>query len=207
MDEVKLAKANLRREMLVCRMELHAADRASNGARARAAAGHFLAASRHAGVEVIAGFRPIRTEIDVTPVMEALASAGHRLCVPVVQGRGQGQGAAAGEPLRFREWTPEAEAAMTTGPFGVPVPSAGAWLVPGLLLVPLLAFDAQGWRLGYGGAFYDRTLAALRARRPTLAVGFAYAGQQVPGVPHGPADQRLDAVVTEAGWMDVLGEG
>ena len=73
--------------------------------------------------------------------------------------------------------------------------------------MPLLAFDAQGWRLGYGGAFYDRTLAALRARRPTLAVGFAYAGQQVPGVPHGPADQRLDAVVTEAGWMDVLGEG
>jgi len=194
MHEMKEVKAQLRMEMLGRRAEAHAADMASGSARSRAAGDQVLAANRHAGVEVIAGFRPIRTEIDVTLVMEALASAGHRLCVPVVQGVGQ--------PLRFREWTPASEPHLEIGPFGVPVPVAGAWLVPGLLLVPLLAFDAQGFRLGYGGGFYDRTLAALRALGPTLAVGFAYAAQQVPAVPHGPSDQRLDAVVTEEGWRE-----
>jgi 5-formyltetrahydrofolate cyclo-ligase len=232
--EVHAAKIILRREMQVRREAAHAADRASGGALSLAAAGHFLAKDRHTGMEVIAGFRPIRTEIDVTPVLEALASAGHRLCLPVVQG--------AGKPLGFREWRPEAGPAesveslepldsvesvesldpgtsarsagaisaagsqMEVGPFGIMVPATGAWLVPALLLVPLLAFDAAGWRLGYGGGFYDRTLAALRARAPTLAVGFAYAAQEVPEVPREPFDQRLDAVVTEAGWVDVRAE-
>jgi 5-formyltetrahydrofolate cyclo-ligase len=238
--EVHAAKIILRREMQVRREAAHAADRASGGALSLAAAGHFLAKDRHTGMEVIAGFRPIRTEIDVTPVLEALASAGHRLCLPVVQG--------AGKPLGFREWRPEARptksveplepleplesvesgesvesldpgtaarsggassaagSPMEVGPFGILVPATGAWLVPALLLVPLLAFDAAGWRLGYGGGFYDRTLAALRARAPTLAVGFAYAAQEVPEVPREPFDQRLDAVVTEAGWVDVRTE-
>jgi len=213
MHEMLDAKTILRREMRDCRADAHAADLAGGGELSRAAAREFLAARRHGGIQVVAGFRPIRTEIDPTPLMEALSAAGHRLCVPVMQGKGRA--------LRFREWTPEAEGegrgldggrgqggrGMVEGPFGVPVPSAGDWLDPGLLLVPLLAFDAAGWRLGYGGGYYDRTLAALRARGPTLAVGFAYAAQQVAAVPRGPADQRLDAVVTEKGWVEVAGDG
>jgi 5-formyltetrahydrofolate cyclo-ligase len=215
MDETHEAKLLLRREMQIRRADAHAADLAGGRELSRAAAREFLAARRHGGIQVVAGFRPIRTEIDPTPLMEALSAAGHRLCVPVIQGKGRA--------LRFREWTPAAKGeglgldggqgqggrGMVEGPFGVPVPSTGDWIVPGLLLVPLLAFDAAGWRLGYGGGYYDRTLSALRARGPgsTLAVGFAYAVQQVPAVPRGPADQRLDAVVTEEGWVEVAGEG
>jgi 5-formyltetrahydrofolate cyclo-ligase len=90
------------------------------------------------------------------------------------------------------------------------VPVAGAWLKPRLLITPLLAFDAEGWRLGYGGGFYDRTLERLRAVRRTLAVGFASSAQQVDAVPHEPTDQPLDAVVTELGLVRVtaaLGTG
>ena len=79
------------------------------------------------------------------------------------------------------------------------IPAEGAWVEPEVLIVPLLAFDARGYRLGYGGGFYDRTLEALRARRPTLAVGFAFAAQEVAEVPTEPTDQRLDAIVTEEG--------
>jgi 5-formyltetrahydrofolate cyclo-ligase len=93
---------------------------------------------------------------------------------------------------------------MVAGAFGVPVPAGGDWLEPEVLIVPLLAWDRQGYRLGYGGGFYDRTLERLRARGPHLAVGFAFAAQEVPEVPREPTDQRLDAVVTEAGviWFD-----
>ena len=70
--------------------------------------------------------------------------------------------------------------------------------------MPLVAFDARGYRLGYGGGFYDRSLEVLRAKRPTLAVGFAYAAQQLSAVPIEPTDQRLDAVVTEAGLVSLI---
>jgi 5-formyltetrahydrofolate cyclo-ligase len=106
-----------------------------------------------------------------------------------------------GKALRFREWRPDVE--MIEGPYGAMVPAVGVWLKPLLLITPLLAFDAEGWRLGYGGGFYDRTLARLRAARRTVAVGFAYSAQQVGAVPREPTDQRLDAVVTERGLMPV----
>ena len=79
------------------------------------------------------------------------------------------------------------------------MPETGAWLVPEVLIVPLVAFDRAGGRLGYGGGFYDRTLARLRAARPTLAVGFAYAAQEADRLPLEPTDQPLDAIVTERG--------
>jgi 5-formyltetrahydrofolate cyclo-ligase len=159
---------------------------------ARQAAGHLLdevARARHVGT--VSAYLPIRDELDPGPAMLALAGLGYRLCVPVIEGHGQ--------PLRFREWRPGI--ATVRGPFGVAVPAEGEWLVPEVLVVPMLAFDARAYRLGYGGGFYDRTLGALRAEGEVLALGFAYAGQEVPLVPHGPRDQHLDAVVTEAGVL------
>lgn len=102
-----------------------------------------------------------------------------------------------GQPLRFREWTPDGE--MAPGEFGAQVPVAGDWLVPSVLIVPLLAFDWRGYRLGYGGGFYDRTLEALRATGPVIAVGFAFAAQEVEEVPVEPTDQKLDLIVTDCG--------
>ena len=137
----------------------------------------------HTG-KVLAGYMAMRTEIDPLPAMAA-----HRgpLCVPVIQGKGLA--------LRFRVWTPEAP--MVEGEFGALIPEAGEWLVPEVLIVPLVAFDRRGYRLGYGGGFYDRTLEHLRAEGPALAIGFAWAAQEDPALPVEPTDQRLDLIVTE----------
>ncbi len=134
----------------------------------------------------LAGYAAIRSEIDPVPAMAAMAAFGP-VCLPVIGGQGR--------PLRFREWTPEAE--MTAGPFGAAVPARGAWLVPELLIVPLVAFDRGGGRLGYGGGFYDRTIAALRRSGRATAIGFAYAAQEVPDLPQEPTDEPLDLIVTE----------
>ncbi|MEM7546832.1 MAG: 5-formyltetrahydrofolate cyclo-ligase [Pseudomonadota bacterium] len=142
---------------------------------------------------IIAGYRPIRSEIDPTTAMVSLHQAGARICVPVIE--------AAGAPLRFREWTPDSE--MIVGAFGAEVPAHGDWLEPEVLIVPLVGWDRQGWRLGYGGGFYDRTLEGLRGTRPTVAIGFAYAAQEVRTVPTEPTDQRLDAIVTEAETVEI----
>jgi 5-formyltetrahydrofolate cyclo-ligase len=88
---------------------------------------------------------------------------------------------------------------MVAGDFGALIPEEGPWIEPQVVIVPLLAFDARGYRLGYGGGFYDRTLAGLRARHAVLAVGFAFAAQEVDEVPIDLYDQPLDAVVTERG--------
>lgn len=139
----------------------------------------------HAG-KVLSGYMPMRTEIDPLPAMAAHRG---RVCVPVVPGRGV--------PLQFRAWTPDCE--MVEGPFGARVPAGGDWLVPQVLIVPLLAWDRRGYRLGYGGGYYDRTLAMLRAAGGCVAVGFAFAAQEVPEVPIDENDQRLDHMVTEQG--------
>lgn len=136
----------------------------------------------------LAGYMAMRTEIDPQAAMAA-----HRgpVGVPVIIG--------AGQPLRFREWTPGA--AMVAGEFGAAIPAEGAWIEPEVLIVPLLAFDRRGFRLGYGGGFYDRTLERLRARGAGLAVGFAFSSQEVEEVPTDATDQRLDAIVTERGLI------
>ena len=143
----------------------------------------FFAAHRG---RVLSGYMPMRTEIDPLPAMAAHQGP---VGVPVI--------IAKATPLRFREWSPGCR--LVEGAFKALIPAEGAWVEPEVLIVPLLAFDARGYRLGYGGGFYDRTLAGLRARGQVLAVGFAFAAQEVAKVPTDAFDQRLDAVVTENG--------
>jgi 5-formyltetrahydrofolate cyclo-ligase len=168
-----------------------AAHEAGAGA-ARLAGGHALEAIGHLReVGTVAAYLPIRDEIDPLPAMLALHGLGYRVCVPVIAARAR--------PLAFRSWHPGV--ATVAGPLGVEVPVEGEAAEPDALLVPMLAFDASGHRLGYGGGFYDRTIAGLRARGAVAAFGFAYAAQQVDEVPDGETDMRLDAVVTEAGIL------
>lgn len=136
--------------------------------------------------KVLAGYMAMRSEIDPLAAMTQMARFSP-VAVPVIEG--------AGKALKFRQWSPDST--LEEGPFGAKVPTSGAWLEPQVLIVPLVAFDRTGGRLGYGGGFYDRTLTALRARRPTKAVGFAYAAQEAQGLPLEATDQPLDAVVTE----------
>lgn len=145
----------------------------------------FLAGYR--GV-ALAGYMPIRTEISPMAAMEEAAAHGP-IGVPVIQG--------AGLPLKFSRWEPGC--LLKAGPFGAQVPVVDDYFEPEILIVPLVAFDARGGRLGYGGGFYDRTLEGLRARRATLAIGFAFAAQEADELPLEPTDQPLDMVITEKG--------
>ena len=148
------------------------------------------AAGGIAGDAVVSGYWPLGDEMDPRPAMRSLHEAGRRVALPVVSGRDR--------PLLFREWTPAS--ALTEGAFRVMEPGPGAAeLEPRVLLVPLLAFDRAGRRLGWGAGFYDRTIAALRDRGPCLAIGIAWAGQRVAAVPADDFDESLDLIVTEAG--------
>jgi 5-formyltetrahydrofolate cyclo-ligase len=151
----------------------------------RLLAGHVLRDCPPPPGAVISGFWPLGGEIDIRPLLSALHERGHRIALPVTPRRG--------EALTFRGWRPGD--AMVPERFGTMRP-IGDVLVPDMLLIPLLAFDLSGGRLGYGGGFYDRTLAALPER---LRLGCAFAAQQVDAVPVGPYDSRLDAVATENG--------
>jgi len=142
---------------------------------------------------IILGYWPIRDEFDVMPVMRRLSGAGYRCALPYVDKKRH--------VLIFRAWRPGT--VMLEGPFRIPEPTeAAAQLTPTILLVPLLAYDSEGFRLGYGGGFYDGALADLRAAGgPVLAVGMAFSEQLVERVPHGNRDERLDWIVTERGAM------
>jgi 5-formyltetrahydrofolate cyclo-ligase len=143
-----------------------------------------------AGQGAVSGFASMPEELNVWPLLRRLHAAGVPLALPVVEGKGK--------PLVFRAWTPGD--AMDKGVWGIPQPRPDRPVVaPDILLVPLLAFDAQGWRLGYGGGFYDRTLAGLRARKRIAAVGLAYDEQRIDAVPHLDYDQQLDWVLTPSG--------
>ncbi|MGZ9810662.1 5-formyltetrahydrofolate cyclo-ligase [Pseudoroseicyclus sp. H15] len=143
----------------------------------------------HRGVP-LAGYLPIRTEIDPLPAMAEAAAHGP-VAVPIIE--------APATPLRFARWEPEMT--LVEGPFRTLRPEVLDWVTPEILIVPLLAFDRAGYRLGYGGGFYDRTLEKLRAEGPVLAVGFAFAGQEGP-VPVEVTDQPLDLIVTERGVIE-----
>jgi len=142
---------------------------------------------------VLAGYWPIRSEIDPHPLMEKFAAAGARLALPVTVGRDQ--------PLVFREWSPGDP--LRRGPLGIsePMPEAPE-LSPDLLLVPLAAFDRSGHRIGYGAGHYDRTLEALRRHKGVTTIGLAFAVQEIPKVPAMPHDVMLDYVLTDIRLFD-----
>ena len=178
-------KRTLRSAMLAWRGALAEHER-------RAGAAGLLATLRcekpFATPAVVSAFWPIKEEIDIRPLMIELFSAGCQMALPVVQGRGK--------PLLFRAWRPGDP--LEAGVFGTLQPAARREIVePDALIVPLLACDREGWRLGYGGGFYDRTLAGLRTRRKVTAVGVGFDAQLVPEVPHSPDDQRLDWLLTD----------
>lgn len=180
-------KARMRAEALARRPALHEAQPDAGQRACR----HFLSTIGFpAGVDVSA-YLPVNDEFDVMPFAATAHAFGHRVGMPVVTGKAK--------PLQFRQWTPET--VLETGVLGIPIPPADADVImPRLLLVPLMAFDARGYRLGYGGGFYDRTLALLRLLEPdTLAVGVCYAELEVEAVPHDDNDERLDWIVTEEG--------
>lgn len=138
--------------------------------------------------ETIAVYWPFRQEIDVIPLLRQLDTMGCSCLLPAVIGRK--------EPLQFRKWKPGDN--LVVSRFGVLEPPVRHTIVtPDIIVTPLLAFDSTGYRLGFGGGFYDRTIAELRKLSDFYAVGAAFEGQEIDNVPHDKFDQRLDAIVTE----------
>lgn len=144
--------------------------------------------------QLVAGYSAIGSEIDPLPALTRLAAT-HRLCLPVTHGRDR--------PLTFHVWTPGED--LQAAGFGTTAPVEAEEVTPDVLIVPLLAFDRQGGRLGYGAGHYDRSLAGLRAKGPIRAYGFAYSAQEFDTLPQEPTDQPLDGVVTEQGVIPMAG--
>jgi 5-formyltetrahydrofolate cyclo-ligase len=142
---------------------------------------------------IISGFMALGSEINPLPLMHKLAAAGAQLALPLIAGRGK--------PLVMRAW--QFGAPLDRGQWGIrePTPEA-AEVEPDILLVPLLAFDRAGYRLGYGAGYYDVTITRLRGIKNVSAVGVAFAAQEVPAVPKTPRDARLDLVLTERELID-----
>ena len=142
---------------------------------------------------IVSGFMPLKSEINPLPLMRKLTEQGARLALPVIAGRSQ--------PLVMREWTWGEP--LTAGVWGIREPEPQARAVdPDIVLAPLLAFDRTGHRLGYGGGYYDLTIAQLRGRKTLAAVGLAFAVQEVFTVPVTLRDAPLDLVLTERGVID-----
>lgn len=181
-------KARLRRRLRSLRRAL-ARDREEASRRAAALAPLNLWPT----APIVAGYLATETEIDPAPLLRRLAAAGARILAPAVT--------ALDAPLVFREAVSREGFVPDLLGLPAPPPSAAAFL-PVLVITPLLAFDRIGGRLGQGGGFYDRTLRHLRRRGGVIAVGLAFAGQEVERVPVGPCDERLDAVLTERGYIE-----
>jgi 5-formyltetrahydrofolate cyclo-ligase len=183
------SKADLRAAALAARDALNGEHRA---AAAQAIAGRGLPFEITPGA-VVAGYSPIRSEVDPAPLMRKLAAQGAQLALPVITARGQS--------LRFRVWS--ADDRLLQGPLGILEPSpAAAEITPDIVLVPLAAFDRAGHRIGYGAGHYDRTLAQLHKSKGFAAIGLAFAAQQVKTVPALQHDVALDYVLTETKVFD-----
>jgi 5-formyltetrahydrofolate cyclo-ligase len=185
-------KAALRAEALARRDAMPAAERQ---AAAEAIAARDFPVPIAAGV-VVSGFSPLKSEINPLPLMRRLATAGARLALPVVAGRGQ--------PLIMRAYA--FGDALDAGVWGIREPKPDAPEVePDILIVPLAAFDRRGHRIGYGAGYYDMTINRLRGHKTVIAIGVGYAAQEVPEVPTTPRDARLDLVLTEKATIDFRG--
>ena len=183
------AKAAIRREVQARRDALPPDIRA---AAAQAIAARPFPVALAPGA-IVSGFMPLKSEINPVPLMRVLAEAGARLALPVVAGRGK--------PLVMRAFA--FGQPLASGVWGIREPRPDAPEVfPDIVLAPLLAFARSGHRVGYGAGYYDMTIAALRARKPVLAVGIAFAAQEVASVPTTPRDARLDLVLTEREIID-----
>jgi 5-formyltetrahydrofolate cyclo-ligase len=183
------SKADLRATALAARDALSREHRA---AAAQEIAARGLPVAILPGL-VVAGYSPIRSEIDPAPLMRKLTAQGVRLALPVIAGRDQ--------PLEFRAWS--ADDRLLRGRLGILEPSPQAPLIrPDIVLVPLAAFDRSGHRIGYGAGHYDRSLAQLRGTREIIAIGLAFAVQQIEAVPALPHDVALDYVLTEDRLFD-----
>jgi 5-formyltetrahydrofolate cyclo-ligase len=183
------SKADLRAAALEKRDALSAEQRA---AAAQAVAARGLPVEIKPGI-VVAGYSPIRSEIDPVPLMHELAARGARLALPVITARGRS--------LIFRIWFPGDR--LLQGPLGILEPSpAAAEVTPDIVLVPLAAFDRSGHRIGYGAGHYDRTLVQLHKSKGFAAIGLAFAAQEVKTVPALAHDVALDYVLTEKRVFD-----
>jgi 5-formyltetrahydrofolate cyclo-ligase len=186
------AKAELRRDA-VARRDALPADIRKAAAEAIAARAFALPIAPGA---IVSGFMPIKSEINPLPLLQRLQRAGARLALPRIVGRGH--------PLSMRAW--DFGAALDRGQWSIREPQAAAPEVdPDILLVPLLAFDRAGYRIGFGAGYYDMTITALRGRKTVVAVGIAFAAQEVPAVPRTERDARLDLVLTERETIDLRG--
>jgi 5-formyltetrahydrofolate cyclo-ligase len=155
---------------------------------ARHAARNFLAALSLPEDAIVSLYYPIKDELDTEPLVAALVERGRQIALPVVTGKNQ--------PLEFRRYTPGDP--LIGGAYGEPTPDNEAAVIsPSIIIAPLLAFTRAGGRLGYGGGYYDRTLAGLRQKGGVIAVGYAYGAQEVDALPLSPLDQPLDWIVTE----------
>jgi 5-formyltetrahydrofolate cyclo-ligase len=181
------SKIALRKEALACRAIEHARSAAQACELVRDRGAELFSSMRG---QVVSGYLPIRDELSPIPLMQALLAAGRALALPCIEQKWS--------PLTFRYWRP-GEQLIAVG-FGLkePAPTAGS-ILPDILLVPLAAFDARGYRIGYGGGYYDRTLELYRSQRLVTAIGVAYDCQEVPAFAHEPHDQPLDHLVTPSG--------
>lgn len=178
-------KAALRRDALARRSALTQDEREQASTRIARSCIELLERHRQPG-DVLAGYWPIRGEIDPRPVLDAHHRSGLPCALPAI----------VADDMVFRSWTPHDQ--LVPGGFGTLAPGEEAPIVtPHVVLVPLLAFDRGLHRLGYGRAFYDRALASLRAGGPVLTIGIAHSVQEIAAVPSEPHDQRLDMIVTE----------
>lgn len=189
-DPIAVEKRRLRDKAKARRAAIPADERAE--AASRLAENGLNAIPGFAASAIVSGFLAIGEEINPVPLMRRLNRDGATIGLPVMVGKGK--------PLLFRAWEPGAP--LRTVIWGIREPEETAPIVlPDVLLVPLLAFDRTGMRLGYGGGFYDRTLRDLRSRKSVTAIGLAYASQEVDVVPHLDYDERLDGVLTPEGLI------
>ena len=186
------AKPELRAQALARRDAIPAPERA---AAAEAIAARVFPVNVPHGA-IVSGFSPMKSEINPVPLMRRLAEGGAKLALPVVAGRGQ--------PLIMRAWSFGEK--LGSGVWGIREPTADApEVLPDILIVPLAAFDRTGHRIGYGAGYFDMTLHRLRGLKPVVALGLAFAVQEIPAVPATPRDARLDLVLTEREVIDCRG--
>ncbi len=187
---IDTVKAAVRREAIAKRDAIPAEERE---AAAQAIAARAFPVPVPPGVTV-SGFIPLSNEIDVRPLMRKVAQMGAKLALPVVVARG--------EPLIMRAW--DFGAPLKAGGWGISEPPPHApEVLPDILLTPMLAFDRAGERIGYGAGYFDITIRSLRAQKPVIVIGVAFAAQEVAQVPITPRDARLDLVMTEIEVIDV----